>query len=41
MNFFANKWLAEWLQGLGRITLLCQEAVHSLFTRKIIGRDLK
>ena len=40
MNFFANKWLAEWLQGLGRITLLCQEAVHSLFTRKIIWRDL-
>ena len=40
MNFFANKWIAEWLQGLGRITLLCQEAVHSLFTRKITWRDL-
>ncbi len=40
MNFFSNKWIAEWLQGLGRITLLCQEAVHSLFTRKITWRDL-
>jgi phospholipid/cholesterol/gamma-HCH transport system permease protein len=40
MNFFANKWIAEWLQGLGSITLLCQEAVHSLFTRKITWRDL-
>lgn len=40
MNFFANKWIAEWLQGLGRITLLCQEAIHSLFTRKVIWSDL-
>ncbi len=40
MNFFANKWIADWLQGLGKITLLCQEAVQSIFTRKVSWRDL-
>src|SRR6185295_11849340 len=40
MNFFANKWITEWLQGLGRITLLCHEAVHSVCTRKVSWRDL-
>lgn len=40
MNLFANRRIAEWLQGLGRITLLCQEAIHSLFTRKVAWRDL-
>src|SRR3954471_20920763 len=34
MNIFANKFVAEWLQGLGRIALLTWEAFTSLFTFK-------
>src|SRR5213596_3393444 len=32
--------IAEWLTGLGRITLLAQEAFTSLFTFKVAWRDL-
>lgn len=40
MNFFARTWIGEWLAGLGRISLLAREALSSLFTLKIAGRDL-
>src|SRR5436189_337770 len=39
MNFWAKP-IAEWLEGLGRITLLAKEAVASLFTFKVAWRDL-
>ena len=31
--------MAEWLEGLGRITLLAKEALISLFTFKVTWRD--
>lgn len=40
MNFLANTWVAVWLEGLGRITLLAREAVASIFRQKIGWRDL-
>ena len=40
MNLFANKWVAGWLDGLGRFTLLGKEAVTSLFTLRVSWRDL-
>ena len=40
MNLWGNKWMAEWLEGLGRITLLAKESVASLFTFKVAWRDL-
>jgi phospholipid/cholesterol/gamma-HCH transport system permease protein len=40
MNFLATKWIADWLEGLGRITLLAREAVGSLFGLKCSRRDL-
>jgi phospholipid/cholesterol/gamma-HCH transport system permease protein len=40
MNRSANKFVTEWLQGLGRFTLLARESVASLFTFKVAWRDL-
>ena len=40
MNARGNKWITEWLEGLGRITLLAREAFASLFTFKVAWRDL-
>ena len=40
MNLSANKRMAEWLAGLGRITLLAKDAIRSLFTFKVAWRDL-
>jgi phospholipid/cholesterol/gamma-HCH transport system permease protein len=40
MSFWGNKWISEWLEGLGRITLLAKEAVASLLTFKVAWRDL-
>jgi phospholipid/cholesterol/gamma-HCH transport system permease protein len=40
MNAPANKWVTDWLEGLGRIALLAREAVSSLFHRQITGRDV-
>jgi len=40
MSVWAKKWLAEGLEGLGRMTLLLSESVHSLFTRRLSWRDL-
>ncbi len=40
MNFRGSKWIAGWLEGLGRITLLARESVVSLFSFKVAWRDL-
>jgi len=40
MSSWGNKWMAEWLEGLGRITLLAKESVASLLTFKVAWRDL-
>lgn len=40
MNSWGNKWISEWLEGLGRITLLAKESIFSLLTFKIAWRDL-
>ena len=40
MNFWGNKWMTEWLEGLGRITLLAKESIASLLTFKVAWRDL-
>jgi phospholipid/cholesterol/gamma-HCH transport system permease protein len=40
MNFWANTPVAEWLEGLGRITLLARESLASLFRGRLSWRDL-
>ena len=40
MSLWGNKWIAEWVGGLGRLTLLAKEAVSSLFTLKVAWCDL-
>lgn len=40
MNRSPNKWITEWLQGLGRFALLAREAIASLLTFKVAWRDL-
>src|SRR6266436_2279196 len=40
MNFWGNKWMAEWLDGLGRLAILGKETFASLFTLKPAWRDL-
>jgi phospholipid/cholesterol/gamma-HCH transport system permease protein len=40
MNVRGKLWIADWLEGLGRITLLARESVASLFTFKVAWRDL-
>src|SRR5438309_6417868 len=39
MNILANRFVAAWLEGLGRITLLSKEAIKSIFTLRVTGRD--
>src|SRR6202046_1008190 len=39
MNNFANRFVAEWMQGLGAITLLGKESLQFLFTLRITWRD--
>src|SRR5437764_1639746 len=34
-----NKWVAEWIEGLGRLSLLVKESVASLLTFKVAWRD--
>jgi phospholipid/cholesterol/gamma-HCH transport system permease protein len=36
----AGEWIADWLEGLGRITLLTRESIASLLTFKVAWRDL-
>ncbi len=40
MNGFAWSWISEWLRGLGRITLLANEVVGSIFSHRTNRRDL-
>src|SRR5438874_267368 len=40
MNGWGIKWIVEWLEGLGRLTLLVKESITSLFTFKVTWRDL-
>ncbi len=40
MTFWGNKWIADWLEGLGRVTLLAKESFVSFFTFKVAWRDL-
>jgi len=35
-----KKWIAEWLEGLGNVTLLARDAFASLFTLRVAWRDL-
>jgi phospholipid/cholesterol/gamma-HCH transport system permease protein len=37
---FWEKWVTDWLEGLGRITLLAKESIASLLTFKVAWRDL-
>jgi phospholipid/cholesterol/gamma-HCH transport system permease protein len=40
MNFLAKTWIADWLNGLGRIALLARDVLSSLFRGKITWPDL-
>jgi phospholipid/cholesterol/gamma-HCH transport system permease protein len=40
MRFQGSGWIAEWVEGLGRLTLLARETFASLFTFKVAWRDL-
>jgi phospholipid/cholesterol/gamma-HCH transport system permease protein len=40
MKSRGQHWITEWLEGLGRITLLAKEAGTSLFALKVAWRDL-
>src|SRR2546421_3483293 len=40
MNSGGIRWLAQWVEGLGRLTLLVRETVASLLTFKVAWQDL-
>jgi len=40
MNFLAGTWLGEWLEGLGRITLLARDALTTIIRLKVDWRQL-
>src|ERR1700742_5094194 len=40
MNFLANSWIGEWVEGMGRLALLAKEAVASVFRFRVVWRDL-
>src|SRR5262247_981739 len=40
MNFLADTWVAKWIEGLGRLTLLAKETLGSLFRFRVAWRDL-
>src|SRR5436309_4211725 len=40
MNSPGTRWVAQWVEGLGRLTLLAREAVSSLLTFKVAFCDL-
>ena len=40
MKLLADTWIAEWLQGLGRITLLARDSISSLLRLKVSWKDL-
>jgi phospholipid/cholesterol/gamma-HCH transport system permease protein len=37
---FTARWISEWLEGLGQLSLLTRDAFASLFTFKVAWRDL-
>lgn len=37
---FWGKWVTDWLEGLGKLTLLTKETIASLLTFKVAWRDL-
>jgi len=37
---FWGKWISEWIEGLGKLTLLVKDTFTSLFTFKVAWRDL-
>src|SRR6266567_3395220 len=37
---FWGKWISDWLEGLGQLTLLTKDTFTSLFTFKVAWRDL-
>src|SRR5579872_3038844 len=37
---FWGRWISEWIEGLGALTLLAKETLASLFTFKVAWRDL-
>lgn len=39
LSFWA-RWISEWFEGLGRLTLLAKDAFSSLFTFKVAWKDL-
>lgn len=39
MNRFVSRFIEEWLQGLGAITLLAKESVQSLFMMRVTWQD--
>jgi phospholipid/cholesterol/gamma-HCH transport system permease protein len=40
MNFLANTWVGEWLEGLGRVALLARDSLLSLLRFKVSWNDL-
>src|SRR6266436_6410056 len=40
MNSGGIRWLAQWVEGLGRLTLLTKDAIASMLTFKVAWRDL-
>jgi phospholipid/cholesterol/gamma-HCH transport system permease protein len=40
MNLLGKKWITEWLEGLGELTLLARESVLSLLRLRVAWRDL-
>jgi phospholipid/cholesterol/gamma-HCH transport system permease protein len=40
MGLQGNKFMAEWVEGLGRISLLAKDAIASAFTFKVAWKDL-
>ena len=39
MNKFVQRFVSEWLLGLGRLSILTNESLRSLFTLKVTWRD--
>src|SRR5215813_7616166 len=40
MNARGKSWVNEWIEGLGRLTLLVKESAGSLLTFKVAWKDL-
>jgi len=40
MSLWGNKWISDWIGGLGRLTLLAKDAISSLCTLKVAWCDL-